>query len=92
MSVKRTACVRMEEGYMRVAIDYTDTTYRSEICKAIGQVEKELNVTPEVVHKRVGENSGSFNIEFGGDDYVCSRVAGDFIDKIIKKLNITTCE
>lgn len=86
------ANVLMEEGYMRVTVEYTQLKYRSVICDAIGEVETELEVYPEVLHRRKNDSSGTFSVEFSGDDYICSRTSGEFIEMILKKLNIKKCD
>ncbi|MEA3490393.1 MAG: hypothetical protein U9R27_00670 [Campylobacterota bacterium] len=91
MSNEKTACVRMEEGYMRVTVNYTGSSSRSEICDTIGEIEKELDVAPEVIHRRDGEDSGFFSVEFSGEDYICSRTCGEFVELLIKRLNIDMC-
>ena len=88
----RCATVKMEEGYMRVSIEYTEPTCRSIICDTIGEVEKELDVYPEVIHRRVGKESGTFSVEFSGEDYICTRTSGEFIEKLLAKLDITQCD
>ncbi len=86
------ASVKMEEGYMRISIEYTDPSSRSIICDAIGDVEMELDMTPEVFHKRVEDNKGIFGIEFSGGDYICQRSSGEFIEAVLKKLDIKQCD
>jgi len=88
---KRKAIVRMEEEYMNLTIDYSDKSDRSIICDIIGDVEHELDVYPEVVHKRDKEG-GSFSIEFARDIYTHSRIPGEFIEKVLHKLGIEHCE
>ncbi|MEA1955982.1 MAG: hypothetical protein U9N02_05765 [Campylobacterota bacterium] len=85
------ASVKMEEGYIRISIEYTDPKSRSIICDAIGDVEMELNMTPEVFHRRLKDSTGTFGIEFSGDDYICQRTSGEFIEVLLKKLNIKEC-
>ena len=86
------ASVRMEEGYMRAIIEYTKPECRSMICDLIGEVEKELDIFPEVMHKRKDATSGTFSVEFSGsEDYVCSRTGGEFIETVLKKLELTEC-
>jgi len=90
----RSASVKMEEGYMRVTIQYSEPNDRSIICDTIGEIEKALDLYPEVVHRRKDEVCGSFSVEFGGnDDYVCnsSRDCGAFVEQLLKKLEITAC-
>ena len=87
----KNAIVKMEEGYMRLSIAYTNPDSRSIICDTIGVVEKELDVYPEVFHKRK-DDYGTFSIEFTGDTYICSRTSGEFVESVLKKLDITECD
>jgi len=86
------ASVLMEEGYMRIHIEYTNPKSRSLICDAIGEIELEMDVHPEVIHRRLGKEGGTFSVEFSGDTYICSRTSGEFIEALLKRLNITKCE
>jgi hypothetical protein len=88
----KCASVKMEEGYMRMTIEYTDPSSRSVICDEIGKVEEEMNVYPEVIHRRISETSGTFSVEFSGEEYVCQRTSGEFIEAILKNLNIKQCD
>jgi len=88
----KEASVLMEEGYMRVSIEYTQPDCRAIICDTIGEVEKDMDVYPEVIHRRVGEDSGTFSVEFSGDDYICSRTSGKFIENLLAKLEISKCD
>jgi len=88
---KRSATVRMEEGYMQLSIDYTDKTDRSVICDIIGDVEHELDLYPEVAHKRDKEG-GTFTVEFSDEVYIHSRIPGEFVEKVLHKLGIEHCE
>ncbi len=88
----RCANVKMEEGYMRVVVEYTEPECRALICDTIGEVERELDVYPEVLHRRQGSTSGTFSVEFSGEDYVCTRTSGEFIEILLKKLEITQCD
>jgi len=88
----KCATVKMEEGYMRMTIEYTEQASRSVICDKIDEVEQEMDIYPEVIHRRISNNSGKFNIEFSGEEYVCQRTSGEFIEKILKKLNIKECD
>ena len=88
----RSASVKMEEGYMRVTIQYSESDDRSVICDTIGEVEKDLDLFPEVVHRRKDATCGSFSVEFGGnEDYLCTRTCGQFVETLLKKLHITAC-
>jgi len=89
----RSASVKMEEGYMRLTVQYSEPKDRSVICDTIGKVEQETGLYPEVVHRRKDELCGSFSVEFGGsDNYVCTRECGDFVESLLKKLDITARE
>jgi len=89
---KRLAYVNMEEEYMRLQIDYTDNEDRTIICSTIDKVERDLDAHPEVIHKRNGDNGGSYFIEFSKEIYSHSRIPGEFIEKLLKELNIDHCE
>ncbi|MCK5293614.1 MAG: hypothetical protein KAJ49_03100 [Arcobacteraceae bacterium] len=92
MLCDKCATVKMEEGYMRVTVEYSKPESRSTICDTIYEVEKELDLFPEVIHRRTSDNSGTFSVEFGGsDDYVCTRTCGKFIEVLLAKLEITNC-
>ncbi|RLA77411.1 MAG: hypothetical protein DRG78_17480 [Epsilonproteobacteria bacterium] len=88
----KCATVKMEERYMRMTIEYTGLESRSLICDEIGKVEKEMDVYPEVIHKRVTSESGTFSIEFSGEGYICQRTSGEFAEAILKKLGIKKCD
>lgn len=88
----RSASVKMEEGYMRLTVQYSEPQDRSIICDTIGAVERETNLFPEVVHRRKDGSCGSFSVEFGGsEDYLCTRECGQFVETLLKKLEITAC-
>jgi hypothetical protein len=82
----------MEEGYMRMAVEYTDPSSRSIIYDEISHVEDEMDLHPEVIHRRISETSGTISVEFSGEEYICQRTSGEFIEAILKKLNIKHCD
>jgi len=86
------ATVMMEEGYMRMRIEYTNPESRSLICDTIGEVELELDVNPEVLHRRLEKEGGTFSVEFSGETYISTRISGEFINSVLKKLDIEKCE
>jgi len=89
----RSASVKMEEGYMRLTIQYSEPSDRSVICDTIGEIEKKLDLYPEVVHRRKDDTCGSFSVEFGGsEDYLCTRTCGAFVEQVLKELHITACD
>ena len=88
----KCATIKMEEGYMRMTVEYTELSSRSIICDKIGEVEQEMKVFPEVIHRRLTDSTGAFNIEFSGEEYVCQRTAGEFAENVLKKLDIKECD
>ena len=88
----REAIVQMEEEYMSLIIDYSNKEDRAVICDEIGKIEEALDVHPEVMHKRNPNGGGSFTIEFAKDIYVHSRIPGEFVERVLKDLNIDHCE
>ncbi len=51
-----------------------------------------MNVYPEVIHRRTTENSGTFSIEFSGEEYICQRTSGEFTEAVLTKLGIKECD
>lgn len=92
MIFNRHAKVVMEEGYMRLSIEYTNPKSRLIICDAVDKIEKDMDVHPEVLHRRIDEGKGAFSIEFSGEDYVCTRTSGEFIERVLKDLDIEKCD
>jgi len=92
MLCRKTAIVRMEEAYMRLIIEYDNPTYKTEICKNIANLEQELKIYPEVIHRKGDTNKWFSSIEFSEDDYICSRTCGNFIERLLSNLNIQQCE
>ena len=86
-----TAIVRMEEGYMRLTLEYTDPSFKTEICKNIGNAEKSLDIYPEVLHRRDNQKKWFTSVEFSGDEYTCNRTCGEFIESIVHGLGIKEC-
>ena len=82
------AIVRMEEGYMRLTLEYINPMFKTEICKSIAKVEKNLKMYPEVLHRYDGQKKSFTSVEFSGDDYTCDRTCGKFIDEVVHELDI----
>jgi hypothetical protein len=86
------ASVRMEERYAGMSLKCgCDDALKKEILDAIEEVKKEIDANPTVFdnpNKDCPEKEG-FYIEFD-DDY--DRVAGDFFQRLLKKLKIDKCE
>ena len=87
----RVAIVRMEEGYMRLTLEYDHPSFKTEICKYVGKAEKNFEIYPEVIHRRDSEKRCFTSIEFSGDDYICSRSCGDFIETVVGGIGIEAC-
>ncbi len=90
--MKKSANVRMEEEYMRLTIEYHDPLDKTEICKNIAILEKKFDIYPEVIHRRENKENYFSSIEFSGEEYISNRSCGDFIEELLKDLNIKECE
>lgn len=92
MIFNRHAKVQMEEGYMRLSMEYTNPKSRTIICGTVANIEKDMGVSPEVIHRRLEDDRGAFSIEFSGESYICTRTSGEFIEKVLKELDIDKCD
>ncbi len=92
MANNKIANVRMEEGYMRLTIEYHNPMEKAEICKNVALLEQKFNIYPEVIHRRENKSDCFSSIEFSGEEYICSRTCGDFIEELLKELDIKKCE
>ncbi len=90
MSRDMCADVKMEEGYMRMSIEYNNEGSKTKIQEVIGSVEKEMKIFPSGIRRAIDETSGNFSVEFEVDDD-CSRENGDFCEAVLKKLGISAC-
>ena len=82
--------VKMEEGYMRMSIEYNNDASKRAIQDAISKVEKDTGVFPSVIRRSVSQTAGNFSVEFEYDS--CQRTAGDFYELVIKELGIDNCQ
>ena len=89
MSRDMCADLKMEEGYMRMSIDFNNDISRDTIQEAISKIEKSMKVYPSVIRRNIDEQAGNFSVEFGDDG--TNRDAGDFCEAVMKELNITNC-
>ena len=89
MSRDMCADLKMEEGYMRMSIEFNNDKSRDTIQEAISKIEKNMKIYPSVIRRNIDEQSGNFSIEFGDDGI--PRDAGDFCEAVMKELNITNC-
>ena len=83
------ADMKMEEGYMRMSIEYNNDNSKRKIQEAIGKIEKQMKVYPSVLRKAIDANSGNFSLEFEIDNV--SRDGGNFCDAVMKELDIKNC-
>jgi len=80
------ADMKMEEGYMRMSIEYNNEESKKKIQAAIGKIEKQMSVYPSVLRKAINDTAGNFSIEFEVDNV--EREGGNFCDAVMKELNI----
>lgn len=89
MSRDMCADVKMEEGYMRMSVEYNNEISKKTIQSAIGKVEKDMEIYPSVIRRAINSDAGNFSIEFGTEGI--PREAGDFCEAVMKELGITHC-
>jgi len=89
--ITRDMCVdvKMEEGYMRMSIEYNNDDSKIKIQKAISKIEKNTNLFPSVIRRAISSDAGNFSIEFGTEGI--PRDAGDFCESVMKELGIDKC-
>ncbi len=83
------ADVKMEEGYMRMSIEYNNDVSKQKIQDAIATIEKKMQCYPSVIRRAISEDAGNFSVEFGFDS--CQRTSGEFCESVIKELGIGKC-
>lgn len=89
MSRDMCADVKMEEGYMRMSVEYNNEESKKKIQEAIGKIEKEMQVFPSVIRRAIDATAGNFSVEFGTEGI--PRDAGDFCEALMKELGISKC-
>ncbi len=89
MSRDMCADVKMEEGYMRMSIEYNNETSKTKIQQAIGKIEKDMGIFPSVIRRAIDADAGNFSVEFGTEGI--PRDAGDFCEAVLKELNLSSC-
>jgi len=89
MSRDMCADVKMEEGYMRMSIEYNNDISKVKIQQAIAKIEKDLQLFPSVIRRAINDTAGNFSIEFGTEGI--PRDAGDFCEAVMKELGINNC-
>jgi len=83
------ADVKMEEGYMRMSVEYNNDDSKKKIQEAIGVVEKKMQLFPDVTRRAISDTAGNFSVEFGVDGI--PRDAGDFCQALMDELGINNC-
>ena len=89
MSRDMCADVKMEEGYMRMSVEYNNDKSKIKIQKAIGKIEKEMGIYPSVIRRAISNDAGNFSVEFGVEGI--PRDAGDFCEALMQELGISNC-
>ena len=89
MSRDMCADVKMEEGYMRMSVEYNNDDSKAKIQAAIAVVEKDMQIYPSVIRRAISDSAGNFSVEFGNDGI--PRDAGDFCEAVMKELGISNC-
>lgn len=84
------ADMKMEEGYMRMSIEYNNDNSKKKIQEAISKIEKQMEIYPSVLRKAISKDAGNFSIEFETDNVV--REGGHFCNAVIKELDIKSCD
>ena len=89
--MSRDMCVdvKMEEGYMRMSVEYNNDISKKKIQEAIGVIEKKMQLFPSVIRRAISDTAGNFSIEFGYDS--CQRSSGEFCEALMKELGIGKC-
>lgn len=83
------ADVKMEEGYMRMSIEYNNENSEKKILNAIESVEKNMQCNPSVIKRAISDDAGNYSVEFGFDS--CQRTSGEFCEAVMKELGIGKC-
>ena len=83
------ADVKMEEGYMRMSIEYNNDASKLKIQDAIAKTEKDMGLYPSVIRRAISEEAGNFSIEFGTEGI--PRDAGDFCEAVMNELGLSSC-
>lgn len=90
MARNMCANVMMEEGYMRMSIEFNNSDDRDKIENAISKYEKEMQMFPSVIRRNISDDAGNFSIEFGIEG--TPRDAGNFFESVMKECGIGRCE
>jgi ribosomal protein S19 len=83
--------VKMEEGYMRMSIEFNNDESKNKISDVISEIEKSMKIYPSVIRRNINEHCGNFSVEFGIED-MNGRTSGEFCEAVMKKLGISYCQ
>ncbi len=86
------AHVRMEERYQGLSLVFAhDDAVKEDIITAIDEAKKETGLTPFIFEKISNDRADlhAMYIEFRDDFH---REGGEFLEKVLNKLNIDKCE
>lgn len=89
MSRDMCADVKMEEGYMRMSVEYNNETSKKTIQAAIGKIEKQMQIFPSVIRRAISDTAGNFSIEFESEGI--GRDGGEFCEALMSELGISKC-
>jgi len=89
MSRDMCADVKMEEGYMRMSVEYNNDNSKAKIQAAIAKIEKDMGIYPSVIRRAISEDAGNFSVEFGTEGI--PRDAGDFCEAVMHELGLNNC-
>ena len=89
MTRNMCADVKMEEGYMRMSIEYNNDDSKNKILDAIEMTEKKMQCFPSVIRRAISDEAGNVSVEFGFDS--CQRTSGEFCETVMKELGIDKC-
>ncbi len=83
------ADVKMEEGYMRMSVEYNNDQSKVKIQQAIEKIENKTQLRPSIIRRALSDTAGNFSVEFGTEGI--PRDAGDFCQAVMDELGICDC-
>jgi len=89
MSRDMCADVKMEEGYIRMSVEYNNDESKKKIQAAIGVIEKKMQIFPSVIRRAINDTAGNFSIEFECEGI--GREGGEFCEALMHELGINKC-
>ena len=80
------ADMKMEEGYMRMSIEFDNANSKDQILSAITTAEQNIEANPDILVREVDNFIGNISVEFFVEGV--TREAGDFCESVLQSLNI----